>query len=144
MSYIKIWIHAVWGTKNRMPLLRQPVLEKVCTHITNNAKEKGIYIDRINGYDEHIHVLMLLKSDFSISKQMQLLKGESAYWINKTGLLKKQFEWADKYFAASVSNDKIDVVRAYIDNQQTHHLKQTFTEEYKNFLSRLGYKEDFG
>ncbi len=51
---------------------------------------------------------------------------------------------ADKYFAASVSNDKIDVVRAYIDNQQTHHLKQTFTEVYKNFLSSLGYDEDFG
>lgn len=144
MSYIKIWIHAVWGTKNRMPLLKQPILEKVCSHIASNAKEKGIFIDRINGYDEHLHVLMLLKSDNSISKQMQLLKGESAFWINKTGLIKTQFEWADKYFAASVSNDKIDVVRAYIDNQQTHHLKQTFTEEYKGFLSSLGYKEDFG
>jgi REP element-mobilizing transposase RayT len=144
MSYTKIWIHAVWGTKNRMPLLKQPVLEKVCSHIVINAKEKGIFIDRINGYDEHLHVLMLLKSENSISKQMQLLKGESAYWINKTGLIKTQFEWADKYFAASVSNDKIDVVRAYIDNQQTHHLKQTFTEEYKSFLSSLGYKEDFG
>lgn len=144
MSYIKIWIHAVWGTKNRMPLLKQPVLEKVCTHINSNAKEKGIYIDRINGYDEHLHVLMLLKAENSISKQMQLLKGESAHWINKTSLTKTQFEWADKYFAASVSNDKIDIVRTYIDNQQTHHLKQTFTEEYKSFLSSQGYTEDFG
>jgi REP element-mobilizing transposase RayT len=144
MSYIKIWIHAVWGTKNRLPLLKHPILEKVCAHIATNAKEKGIYIDRINGYDEHLHVLMLLKSENSISKQMQLLKGESAFWINKTGLIKTKFEWADKYFATSVSNDKIDVVRAYIDNQQTHHLKQTFTEEYKSFLSSLGYDEDFG
>ena len=143
MSYIKIWIHAVWGTKNRMPLLKQPILEQVCSHIAINAKEKGIYIDRINGYNEHLHVLMLLKSDYSISKKMQLLKGESAFWINKTGLIKTQFEWADKYFAASVSKDKIDVVRAYIDSQQTHHLKQTFIEEYKNFLSSLVYEEDF-
>jgi REP element-mobilizing transposase RayT len=87
---------------------------------------------------------MLLKSDNSIAKQMQLLKGESAHWINKTELTKTTFEWADKYFAASVSNDKMDIVRAYIYNQQTHHHKQTFTEEYKNFLSSLGYKEDFG
>jgi REP element-mobilizing transposase RayT len=144
MSYIKIWIHAVWGTKDRLPLLKQPILEKVCAHIATNAKEKGIFIDRINGYDEHLHVLMLLKSDHSISKQMQLLKGESAHWINKTGLTKTTFEWADKYFAASVSNDKMDIVRAYIYNQQTHHRKQTFTEEYKNFLSSLGYEEDFG
>ena len=78
MSYIKIWIHAVCGTKNREPVLKLPILQQVCSHINSNAKEKGIYLDRINGYDEHVHVLMLLKHDHSISKQMQLLKGESA------------------------------------------------------------------
>jgi REP element-mobilizing transposase RayT len=88
---------------------------------------------------------MLLKYDLSISKQMQLLKGESAYWTNKTNVLKEPLEWADKYFAASVSNDKIETVRTYIDNQQIHHQKQTFMEEYKHFLNSLGYdEEDFG
>ena len=144
MSYIKIWIHAVWGTKNRQPILKPPILEKICSHIKSNATEKGIYIDRINGYDDHIHVLMLLKHDNSISKQMQLLKGESAHWANEVGLIKDRLEWADKFFAASVSNDKIDSVRAYIDNQQAHHQKQTFMEEYKYFLNSLGYSEDFG
>ena len=61
MSYIKIWIHAVWATKNHEPVLKPGVLSEVCHHIQSNAKEKGIYIDRINGYDEHIHTLMLLK-----------------------------------------------------------------------------------
>ena len=107
MSYIKIWIHAVWSTKDREPVLKPDILKQVCNHILSNSKDKGIYIDRINGYDEHMHVLMLLKYDNSISKQMQLLKGESAFWINKSGLLKNKFEWADKYFAASVSDDKI-------------------------------------
>ena len=143
MSYIKIWIHAVWGTKNRQPVLNPLILEKICSHIKSNAIEKGIYIDRINGHDEHIHVLMLLKHDNSISKQMQLLKGESAHWTNEAGLIKDRLEWADKFFAASVSNDKIDSVRAYIDNQQTHHQKQTFIDEYKYFLNSLGYSEDF-
>lgn len=144
MSYIKIWIHAVWGTKNRQPILKPSILQQVCSHIKSNAKEKGIFIDRINGHDEHIHVLMLLNHDYSISKQMQLLKGESAHWANKTELIKDGLQWADKYFAASVSNDKIDNVRAYIDNQQAHHQKQTFMEEYKYFLNSLGYEEDFG
>ena len=144
MSYIKIWIHAVWGTKNRQPILKQPILEKICTHIKSNATEKGIFIDSINGHDEHIHVLMLLKQDNSISKQMQLLKGESAHWANEAGLIKDRFEWADKFFAASVSNDKIENVRAYIDNQQAHHQKQTFIEEFKYLLNSLGYSEDFG
>lgn len=92
MSYIKIWIHAVWGTKNRQPILKPPILEKICSHIKLNATEKGIYIDRINGHDEHIHVLMLLKNDNNISKQMQLLKGESAHWANDLVLIKDGFE----------------------------------------------------
>ena len=145
MSYIKIWIHAVWGTKNRTPILKQPVLKSVCAHIRENAKAKGIYLDRINGHDDHIHVLMLLKYDLSISKQVQLLKGESAFWANKNRLIKGELEWSTKYFAASVSNDKIDVVRKYIDNQQMHHEKRTFQEEYSLFLNSLGYSSgDFG
>jgi REP element-mobilizing transposase RayT len=145
MSYIKIWIHAVWATKNREPVLKPGILSQVCNHIQSNAKDKGIYIDRINGYDEHIHALMFLKSDNSISKQMQLLKGESAFWMNRTGLLKAKLQWADKYFAASVSESRVDSVRAYIDNQQEHHKKQTFLEEYKHLVGSLGYTEaDFG
>ncbi|HEX5154518.1 MAG TPA: IS200/IS605 family transposase [Parafilimonas sp.] len=145
MSYIKIWIHAVWSTKNRDPVLKTGILSEVCHHIQSNAKDKGIYIDRINGYDEHIHTLMLLKSDNSISKQMQLLKGESAFWVNRVGILKIKLEWADKYFAASVSESRVDAVRAYIDSQQQHHKKQTFMEEYKHFIESLGYSEaDFG
>jgi putative transposase len=145
MSYIKIWIHAVWATKNREPVLKTEILKQICAHIHSNAKDKGIYIDRINGYDEHIHVLMLLKADNSISKQMQLLKGESAYWANQINLIKNNLEWADKFFAASVSDNKLDNIRAYIDNQQTHHKKQSFLEEYKHFIQSLGYDEtDFG
>jgi putative transposase len=102
-------------------------------------KEKGIYVDRINGYDDHI--LMLLKSEYSIAKQMQLLKGESAHWANKTNLVKNGLEWGVKYFAASVSKDKLDIVRRYIDNQQAHHQKQTFVEEYVNFLGNVGYTD---
>ncbi len=64
---------------------------------------------------------------------MQLLKGESAFWANKNDVLKTKLEWADKFFAASVSEGKADVVRAYINNQQEHHKKQTFTDEYNNF-----------
>ena len=64
---------------------------------------------------------------------MQLLKGESAHWTNKTGLLKGRLAWADKYFAASVSEGKIEIVKAYIRNRQSHHQKQNFATEYKRF-----------
>jgi len=107
-----------------------------------NAKEKSIFIDSINGHDDHLHVLMLLKSENSIAKQVQLLKGESAFWINKNNIAEGKFEWADKYFAASVSTDKIPVVRSYILNQQEHHKKQSFLEEYQKFVLGIGYSKD--
>lgn len=78
----------------------------------------------------------------SLAKHIQLLKGESSFWLNKSKLLTSKFEWADKYFAASVSEDKIDTVRNYISNQEEHHRKLTFLEEYNKFLNIYGFNED--
>jgi putative transposase len=60
---------------------------------------------------------------------------------NQINLIKNNLEWADKFFAASVSESKLDNVRSYINNLQTHHKKQTFLEEYKHFIQSLGYDE---
>ena len=139
MAFVKIWIHAVWGTKNREPVLEKGKLESVCDHIKENGKLKGIFIECVNGYSDHLHCLMLLNADTSISKQMQLIKGESSFWINKNKVIKGQFEWADEYFASSVSEDKLDIVKAYILNQQEHHKKVTFKDEYEKFLKHFGF-----
>ena len=63
MSYVEVWIHAVWGTKHREHLLTREVRPTVISHILQNAKEKQIYIDRINGYTEHLHCLLALNAD---------------------------------------------------------------------------------
>ena len=139
MAFVKIWIHAVWGTKNREPVLEKGILESVCDHIKENGKLKGIFIECVNGYSDHLHCLMLLNADTSISKQMQLIKGESSFWINKNKIIKGHFEWADEYFASSVSEDKLDIARAYILNQQQHHKKVTFKDEYEKFLKHFGF-----
>jgi putative transposase len=144
MSFVKIWVHAVWGTKNREPLLQEDIHEKVCRHIVENAIEKKFYIDCIDGYFDHLHTLMTLNADLSISKQMQLIKGESSFWINKNKLIKGHFEWADEYFAASVSEDRLDKVREYIHGQKEHHKKITFLDEYNNFLKHFDLKKDQG
>lgn len=140
MSFVKIWIHAVWCTKNREPVLEKSIREKVCRHIVENAKLKSIYIDCINGYTEHLHCLMTLNAEASLAKNMQLIKGESSFWINKNKLIKIHFEWADEYFAASVSEDKLDIVRKYIFNQEEHHKKATFIDEYNLFLKKYGFE----
>jgi REP element-mobilizing transposase RayT len=135
MAFVKIMIHSVWSTKNRTPFLIKELRPVIIDHIRQNAKSKEIFIDRLNGYTEHLHCLFALNTDMTISKAMQLIKGESAFWINKQKLTKIKFEWADEYFAVSVSESMLDKVRAYIDRQEEHHKKITFTQEYEEFIN---------
>jgi putative transposase len=140
MAFVKVMIHAVWGTKNRYPYLAKEVKQKVILHIKENARKKEIFIDRLNGHTEHLHCLFGLNSDMSISKALQLIKGESAHWINKGQIVKEKFEWADEYFAVSVSESQLDKVRAYIDRQEEHHEKVTFAQEYEEFIKKYNFE----
>lgn len=139
MPFVKIWIHAVWTTKNRTPLLHKDIRKEVFKHIHQYALEKGIYMDSVNGYLEHVHCLFRLKNDQTISKVLQLIKGESSFWINRQKLIKTKFQWQDEYFAVSVSESKVDAVRRYIRNQEEHHKKKTFKEEYDEFIQKYGF-----
>ncbi|HMG90255.1 MAG TPA: IS200/IS605 family transposase [Chryseolinea sp.] len=131
-------IHFVWSTKNRQPFLASSELrKKVWKHIKENATEKGIFIDMINGYQEHCHCLISLGIDQSINKIMQLLKGESSYWINKNRLCREKFEWQDQYFAGAVSESLVPRVREYIKNQEDHHQTKTFAEEYDLLIKEV-------
>ena len=129
-------IHAVWGTKNREPILTRDLRRQVIDHMEANARTKRLYIDTLDGYVDHLHCLYGLNADMSISKSLQLMKGESSFWINKERLTKYKFEWADEYFAGSVSESMIPIVRAYIRNQEEHHRKKTFKEEYDEFIKK--------
>ena len=109
-------------------------------HIRENAKEKGIFIDFVNGYKEHCHCLVSLGNDQTISKIMQLIKGESAYWFNKQNFNQFKFEWQDEYFAVAVSESILNVVRDYIKDQEAHHTKKTYQDEVDEFIKRYGFK----
>ena len=139
MSFVKIYIHAVWATKHRKECLIPDKLEEMCRHIISNAQDQGIFIDTINGHLNHLHVLMTAKNDLSISKQIQLLKGESAHWANANNIFNEHFNWARKYFAASVSGLKVPIVRNYILRQEEHHRTNAFVDEYRKFVTDLGY-----
>ena len=133
-------IHVVWGTKNRHPFLTKELREKVITHIKENALVKQIYIDRLNGHTNHLHCLLGLNADTSIAKTLQLIKGESAHWINQQKLTKSKFEWADEYYAISVSISNLNNVRTYIDHQEEHHKKTTFMQEYESYINEISLK----
>jgi len=140
MSYTKIWVHCVWTTKNRELLLRKNTREKVFTHIKENAADKGIYIDIVNGYSDHIHCLISLKRKQNIADCLQLIKGESSFWINSNKLVNKKFKWQDDYFAVSVSQSQLNKLRDYISNQEKHHQKKSFDDEYKEFMNKYGFE----
>jgi putative transposase len=140
MAYIRIWIHCVWGTKNRVPLLSKDKISIIINHIREQAKKKGIYIDFIDGWKDHIHCIISLNHDQNISKIMNLIKGESSFWINKNKITKTKFEWADEYFAVSVSESQINKVRNYIKNQEEHHKSKTLEKEYQEFINKFDFK----
>lgn len=117
-------------------MLTKEIRSAIIEHIRQNAKTKEIFIDTIDGYTDHLHCLMGLNADMSIAKAMQLIKGESAFWVNKQMLTPSRFEWADEYFAVSVSESNLDKVRAYINGQEDHHSKKTFQQEYDAFMER--------
>lgn len=137
-----MYIHFVWSTKNRYPFLDSMDLRfQVWSHIRENAREKSIYIDFINGYSDHCHCLVSMGVDQTIQKLMQLIKGESSFWINRHNLTKERFEWQDEYFAVSVSESMLNKVRNYIKNQEQHHAKKSFQEEYDEFISKHGFEK---
>jgi REP element-mobilizing transposase RayT len=139
MSYIKIMVHVVWGTKNREPVLTSEKRRLLFDHIRSNAKTKGIHIDTLGGYTDHVHCLVSLGGDQTISKVVQLIKGESSFWANREKLLTPKLIWAEDYFAASVSESSIENVRNYINTQEEHHRKVTFTDEYEKFIKSYGF-----
>lgn len=79
MSFVKIWIHAVWATKNRSPILTNEVRPILFSHMHENALKKGILIDCVNGHLEHAHCIFRLKNDQMIKTVMQWMKGESSF-----------------------------------------------------------------
>lgn len=141
MPYVKVYIHFVWSTKNRFPYLDSKSLRsKVWMHIKENATKKGIFIDYVNGYTDHCHCLVSLGTNQTIQDIMKLIKGESSRWINKNELTKSKFDWQDEYFAVSVSESNIKAVRRYIMNQEDHHSRKTFLDEFEEFIEKYGFE----
>lgn len=135
MAFVKVYIHLVWSTKNRFPFLNTKELRlKVWKHIKENAYEKGIFVDMVNGYSDHCHCLVSLSTNQTIEKVVPLIKGESSFWINKNNITEEKFAWQSEYFAVSVSESMLEKVRNYIKKQEEHHAIKSFADEYDEFM----------
>ena len=132
MSWVRVWVHLVFSTKNKEPFLQTgEIRKKMLQHIKQNAEAKGIWLDCINGYHDHAHCLISLNKDQTTSKVAQLIKGESSFWINQAKLIDTKFIWQDDYWAVSVSD--------YILKQEERHIKKSFTDEVNEFMEKYGW-----
>lgn len=140
MSLVKIWIHVVWSTKNREPFFSSPILRRALfDHIVLYGETKNIRVDFVNGYTDHVHALIALRSTQTIADVVKTLKGESSHWLKQEKIVPDYFAWQTDYFAVSVSESMVDRVRAYIKNQERHHQTKTSAEEYEEMLEKYGF-----
>ncbi len=121
MSYVRIWVHIVFTTRNHEPNLSTEIRRKLIDHIRANCRDKDIFLDTIGGWTDHLHLLISLGREQNISKVMILIKGESGHWLNQQNILRGKFYWQDDYYAISVSESQVDRVRTYIEGQEEHH-----------------------
>jgi len=142
-SHIKIILHVIWGTHERTRILHAELRPKLFEHLKSSILRMKIKSERLNVQPEHIHLLMELPADCAIAEIVKQLKGESSNWINENNLIVGKFRWARGYAALSVSVSQMEKVKQYIKNQDRHHHRQTFDEEYREFLTKYGieYKE---
>lgn len=137
LSYTMLWIHFIFSTKNREPYLKKEIRELLYSHIREYAEQKGIHIDSIGGWIDHLHILVSLNKEQTISGVVHLIKGESSNWMNKKNICACRFEWQREYMALSVSHSDVEKVRKYIINQEEHHRLKGFTEEINLFLKNV-------
>jgi putative transposase len=129
MSYTKIWVHAVWGTKGRQPILSNGLRRKFLDHLLQHAVSREIEIGLLNCWVDHVHCLIRLQPGQNIEEVLKIIKRESSHWINMNHLTEKRFNWSGDYYAASVSEGNLNGVKNYIQHQERHHSHRTFREE---------------
>lgn len=136
-SYISLWYHLVWSTKNREPLIQESWKWELYAHVREYCCKKEYNLDFINGTEDHVHLLISPKPIFAISNIVRDIKRDSYYWIKEQNLASNHFSWQDGYGAFSVSSSMLTQVRNYIKNQEEHHRKQTFEQEIAFFESKI-------
>ncbi len=141
-TYTQIHIQFVFAVKYREGSISEAwknELYKYITGIVENNKHKLLII---NGMPDHIHVLIGLRPSQSISDLMQDIKGNSSKWINEKKFTKVKFEWQEGYGAFSYGKSQVKDVISYIENQELHHKKKSFREEYLDFLQKFEIEYD--
>jgi len=135
-TYTNLTYHIVFSTKKRRQFLSSSINTRLFPYIIGIAKNNDFKIISINGIEDHIHILLSIKPHQTLSKTIQLIKGNSSKWIHGTFPELQIFKWQEGYGAFTVSTSHISIIKNYIANQQYHHQKINFQDEYRAFIQK--------
>lgn len=141
-TYTQIHIQTVFAVQNRQSLIRDEWKDELFKYITAIIQNNDHKLLQINGMPDHIHCLFGLRPVQVISNLMKQVKQDSSKWINQNNLMKEKFSWQEGFGAFSYSKSQLPRVIKYIQNQQQHHRKRTFREEYLALLEAHGVDYD--
>lgn len=137
-SYSQIFIQCVFAVKYRAARLHKPWRVELFAVIGNLINETGSKTLIVNGVEDHVHCLFVLKPAQSVAEVMKVAKAKSSKWLNDSGFLRSRFEWQVGYGAFSYNKAEIKRVYRYIENQEEHHYGITFPQEYLEMLVMNG------
>ena len=137
-SYRQIIYQIVFSTKYRQKTIVQEHSRELYAYIMGIIKDKNCFLYRINGVEDHIHILSDLHPSIALADYLRVIKASSSSWLKKSGKFPKFTGWADGYGAFTYAWRDKDMIDNYIKNQQQHHKKETFEEEYRRLLIEHG------
>ena len=136
-TYTQLYIHIIFAVKGRQSLIPKQHKEELHRYITGIIDSKNQTVIQINSMPDHIHILVGITPDIAISDLARDIKANSSKFINKQRWIAGRFEWQTGFAAFSYAYSQLDTVARYIKNQEEHHSRQTFREEYLAFLKRF-------
>jgi len=135
-SFTQIYIHFIFTVEGRENALKTDIKERLYPYLIKLVTAKKCYVISINGMEDHIHLLVRMHPEISLSEFAKFTKANSSHWANEIHLFPRMFHWQEGYGAFFVSHSVLDKVRDYIDNQHEHHRQLSAREEYELFLQK--------
>ncbi|GMT44721.1 MAG: transposase [bacterium] len=139
-SLSKIYVHCVFSTKNREPFIKDSIRNDLYSYIVGTLSNLHSYVTEVGAHHDHIHILCILPRTITTANLISKIKTSSSKWFKKQGIA--NFAWQNGYGSFSVSASELSVVKKYILNQDEHHTKTTFQEEYRKFLEEYHVEYD--
>lgn len=141
-SLSKVYLHIVFSTKNRQPLISSDIESELHKYIAGILKKINCSPIKINGTEDHVHILCLLSRTITMSKLLEEIKRGSSKWIKSKGEKFKKFYWQNGYGVFSVSQSNVRQVESYIEAQKEHHKRYSFKEEFIRLLKKYQIEYD--